>query len=56
MKKQIALLLTAAMVAGSLGGCGGDGKGADNGEAGDTSVSSEPADPRFKYDEPVTLT
>ena len=65
MKKKLVLLLAAAMAAGSLAGCGNDSSGnsgdgsSDSGsaEAGDSgAVTDEEVDPRFKYDEPVTLT
>nr|WP_289767745.1 extracellular solute-binding protein [uncultured Acetatifactor sp.] len=65
MKKKLVLLLAAAMVAGSLAGCGNDsGSGnGDNGNSGGNAgtgdngaVTDEEVDPRFKYDEPVTLT
>lgn len=65
MKKKLVLLLVAAMAAGSLAGCGNDSSGnsgsgsSDSGsaEAGDSgAVTDEEVDPRFKYDEPVTLT
>ncbi len=61
MKKKLALLLAAAMVMGSLTGCGGSGSGSDSsGAASDSgqaaAAEDEEVDPRFKYDEPVTLT
>ena len=65
MKKKLALLLTAAMLAGTLAGCGSDsgsasesGKSGQNAESPAESIAAadEEVDPRFKYDEPVTLT
>lgn len=61
MKKKLVLLLAAAMVAGSLAGCGNDSgsSNSDGGNAGtgdNEAAADEEVDPRFKYDEPVTLT
>lgn len=65
MKKKLALLLTAAMLAGTLTGCGSDsGSASESGKSGQNAESpaesaaaaDEEEDPRFKYDEPVTLT
>lgn len=56
MKKKIVLLLAAAMVMGSLSGCG-NGSGSNPGEASESNaLTDEEVDPRFKYEEPVTLT
>ena len=55
MKRKLVLLLAAAMVAGNLAGCGGS-DGGNAGTGGDSAVTDEEVDPRFKYDEPVTLT
>lgn len=59
MKKKLVLLLAAAMAVGSLAGCGDSGSGSGDGGAGTAdggTVTDEEVDPRFKYDEPVTLT
>ena len=58
MKKKIALLLAAAMTVSLMAGCGGDSGSAQtvgNSEAA-SAVTEEEVDPRFKYEEPVTLT
>lgn len=65
MKKLVALLLVAAMSLGLLAGCsssGGKGKGSESGAGGSTEAGGgggtamdEEVDPRFKYEEPVTL-
>lgn len=54
MKKKLVLLLAAAMAVGTLAGCGSDTSGSGGGT--DALLSDEEVDPRFKYDEPVTLT
>ncbi len=54
MKKKLVLLLAAAMVAGSLAGCGNDSGNNDSGGA--NALPEGDMDPRFKYEEPVTLT
>lgn len=51
MKKKSVLMLTAAMLMGSLAGCG---NGSEAGNGG--SAAEKPEGPRFKYEEPVTLT
>ncbi len=74
MKKKLALILTAAMLAGTLAGCGGGDSTAGGGNAGGSAAGGGSAaagtesgdgggaagatdvDPRFKYEEPVTLT
>ncbi len=69
MKKRLALILAAAMLAGSIAGCGGDtgtGAGGNNAAGGSGAAAGTEsagggaavadADPRFQYDEPVTLT
>ncbi|MBD5393223.1 MAG: extracellular solute-binding protein [Lachnospiraceae bacterium] len=62
MKRKLVLMLAAAMVIGSLAGCGNSGsRNNDSGNSGEATGNSsinmdEEVDPRFKYDEPVTLT
>lgn len=60
MKKKLVLLLAAAMVIGSLAGCGSDSgnsnSSAGSSNEGSSAVTDEEVDPRFKYDDPVTLT
>lgn len=58
MRKKVALLLTAAMAMSLLAGCGSDSVSGENNAADITAGVSEDGtvDPRFKYEEPVTLT
>ena len=58
MRKKVALLLTAAMTMSLLAGCGSDSVSGENNAADITAGVSEDGtvDPRFKYEEPVTLT
>lgn len=58
MKKKLVLLLAAAMITGSLAGCGSDSGNSSGNESGSTGEidPNEEVDPNFKYDEPVTLT
>ena len=60
MKRRIAALLIAAMIGSLAAGCGGKDSGsaspAAETQAAEESAPAEKADPRFKYDEPVTLT
>lgn len=70
MKKKLALILTAAMLAGTLAGCGGGDSAAGGGNAGGggsaaagtesgdggSAAGATDVDSRFKYEEPVTLT
>ena len=58
MKKKIALLLAAVMTVSLMTGCGGDSGSAQTAGNSESvsAVSVQEADPRFKYEEPVTLT
>ena len=58
MKKKIALLLAAAIAVGTIAGCGSQSAGSGEAESNSAAGIAEDgtADPRFKYEEPVTLT
>ena len=62
MKKKIAALLIATMIGSMLAGCGGGSSSSSSSSAPAAEASAEAdapvekADPRFKYEEPVTLT